>query len=56
MVENRVPDSKLKAFTRVIKWTLKEEEAKECLARLERCKSTINLAITSQNWYVSCQS
>ena len=39
--------SKRKAFIQVMGWQLREHEAKECLERIDRCKSTILLAMTA---------
>lgn len=35
------------AFIQALGWRLKEGEVKTCLARIERCKSTLNLALTA---------
>jgi len=42
-------ESRWKAFTQSLTWELREQETKEHLARLERCKASLSLAITSQN-------
>jgi hypothetical protein len=39
--------SKTRALSQVLGWQLKEEDAKLCLGRIERCKSTIILALTA---------
>lgn len=41
------PFSKARAFTQVMGWQLKENEAKSSLERIERCKNTILLALTA---------
>lgn len=46
---NRVgkSDSKISAFMQVMCWQLKDRDARLCMERIERCKSTLNLAITA---------
>ena len=39
--------TKRNALSKAIFWKLSENEVKECLARIERCKSTLNVAITA---------
>lgn len=50
----RVPVEDLESRWKLLKhaffWALEEQEAKDCLARLERCKNSLKLAIASQNW------
>lgn len=41
--------SKRKAFLQSFKWRLKGDEAKEAVANLQRCKATLNVAISSNN-------
>jgi hypothetical protein len=41
------PGSRIRAFTEAIKWRLKDRDATLCLGRIERCKSTLKLAITA---------
>ena len=43
------PVSIRRAFLSSLGWTLKESDAKLCLRRIERCKSTLNLAITADD-------
>ncbi|ORY03156.1 hypothetical protein BCR34DRAFT_545330 [Clohesyomyces aquaticus] len=40
-------ESRRRAFMAVMGWQLKEADANECLARIDRCKSTMLLAITA---------
>jgi hypothetical protein len=40
-------DSKISAFMQVMCWQLKDRDARLCIERIERCKSTLNLAITA---------
>jgi hypothetical protein len=46
---NRMGSSgtKRRAFLQAMGWQLKDQDAKLCLERIERCKSTLNLAITA---------
>ena len=44
--------SKLRAFIQVMGWQLKENDAKACLERVDRCKTTILLAMTADEAYV----
>lgn len=44
--------SKGRAFMQAISWQLKDRDATVCLERIERCKSTLNLAITADEAYV----
>ena len=39
--------SKARALVQVIGWQLREKEVRLSLARIERCKNTLNLAITA---------
>ena len=41
------PFKKRIALAKAISWKLNENEVKECLAKIERCKSTLSLAITA---------
>lgn len=47
--------SRSAAFVHVLKWRLKESEAKACLERIERCKSTLKLALSVEEVYVNPQ-
>ena len=40
-------NTKRRAFLQAMGWQLKDLDAKLCLERIERCKSTLNLAITA---------
>ena len=42
-------ESRRKAVKHALAWELGEKDIGECIARLERCKSSLSLAITSQN-------
>ncbi|KAM7211112.1 hypothetical protein V8F06_013508 [Rhypophila decipiens] len=42
-------ESRWKTLKHTIAWELEERETKEWIARLERCKASLNLAITSQS-------
>ncbi|PSN71840.1 hypothetical protein BS50DRAFT_236580 [Corynespora cassiicola Philippines] len=44
---HRTSISKQRAFLQVMGWQLKESDAKACLARIDRCKSTILMALTA---------
>jgi hypothetical protein len=44
--------SRGRALIQSLAWTLKESDAILCLQRIERCKSTLNLAITADEVYV----
>ncbi|KAK0624597.1 hypothetical protein B0T17DRAFT_245852 [Bombardia bombarda] len=44
-----IMESKRKIVAHAIIWQVKDREIRECIARLERCKSSLNLSITSQN-------
>lgn len=41
------------ALIQALGWRLKDGEVKACLARLERCKSTLTLALTADEAYVA---
>jgi hypothetical protein len=41
------PDSKRRALIRALDWKFKDADAKTSLERIERCKSTLSLAITA---------
>jgi hypothetical protein len=41
--------SRWEAMRHSVSWSLGEQETKECIERLERCKSSLGLAIASQN-------
>jgi hypothetical protein len=41
------PFSKRRAFMQVVTWQLEEHDAKQCLERIHRCKSTIQLALNA---------
>jgi len=43
----RKPDSTRRALIQALGWQLSDRDAKVCLERIERCKSTLNLAITA---------
>lgn len=44
-----IAESRWEAVKHSISWNLGEQETKECIGRLERCKSSLSLAIASQN-------
>lgn len=44
-----VEGSKCEAVLQAVGWRLKEQEVRDSLERLGRCKSALNLAINSQN-------
>jgi hypothetical protein len=44
-----ITESRWKAMRHSVSWGLGEDETKECIDRLERCKGTLSLAIASQN-------
>ena len=37
--------SKRRAFAQAVQWKLRDHDVKACLARLERCKATLSLAL-----------
>ena len=39
------PASRRRAFNQAVEWRLRDHEVKTCLARLERCKATLSLAL-----------
>lgn len=41
------------AAIKVLRWRLKDKDAKECLDRIERCKSALSLALTGDEAYVA---
>jgi len=45
--------SKRGALLKALKWQLKEKDVKECLERIERCKSTLILALQEDQMYVA---
>jgi hypothetical protein len=44
--------SKRKALLQTLTWRLKGDEAKESILGLQRCKTSLNLAVSSHNSYV----
>lgn len=47
---------KRKAAIQALGWQLSEKDAKECLERIDRCKNTLNLAITGDTACVEASS
>jgi hypothetical protein len=41
------PGSRIRAFTKALKWQLQDHDATLCLGRIERCKTTLKLAMTA---------
>jgi hypothetical protein len=46
---NEIMESKRKAVRHAFEWHLNDRDVQESLARLERCKNSLNMAINSQN-------
>ena len=44
--------TKRHAFIRALGWRIKNQDIKVCLERLEKCKSTLSLALTADEAYV----
>ncbi|OIW35315.1 hypothetical protein CONLIGDRAFT_53052 [Coniochaeta ligniaria NRRL 30616] len=45
---DRAADSKLKTASCVMRWKLVDRQATECLERLDRCKTSLGIALSSQ--------
>ncbi len=44
---NATSDSRRRAVLRAVQWQFREKDVKHCLERIERCKTTLGLAITA---------